>query len=105
MKKFLPLLLVLPLLVSGCASPTESRDDIRAQTACVLICKLQLNKNADISAGPCLSNEVIPDWVCDVAHKIRMPVDDRPENQCSAFGKTASHFVEVDLNCDVIRVV
>ncbi len=58
----------------------------------------------DFEVGPCLSNEIAPDWVCDVAHSPRQAVDNNPANQCLAFreGK-ASHFVEVDGNCNLIR--
>jgi len=58
----------------------------------------------DLSAGPCLSNEAVPDWVADIAHNPRQAVDDLPENQCSAFREgMASHFVELDLDGNLIR--
>lgn len=58
----------------------------------------------DLSNGPCLSNEVVPDWVADIAHDPRQAVDDLPENQCSAYreGK-AHHFVELDPAGSLIR--
>jgi hypothetical protein len=59
----------------------------------------------DISAGPCLANNLMPDWVADIAHNPRQPVDDKPENQCSAFREgLAHHFVELDLNGNVINI-
>ena len=58
----------------------------------------------DLSNGPCLSNEVIPDWVADIAHDPRQAVDDLPENQCSAHREgQAHHFVELDEQGNVIR--
>jgi len=59
----------------------------------------------DLSNGPCLSNDLIPDWVADIAHNPRQAVDNQPENQCSAFreGK-AHHFVELDEDGNVIKV-
>ena len=58
----------------------------------------------DLSDGPCLSNEVIPDWVADIAHDPRQEVDDLPQNQCSAYRDgTAHHFVELDPEGNVIR--
>ena len=75
-----------------------------AVSKCVQLCEQAREKNVDLSNGPCLSNNVAPGWVCDVAHWPRLPVDNNPENQCPAFGKTAFHFVEVDENCNVIRV-
>lgn len=59
----------------------------------------------DMSDGPCLTNELIPGWVVDVAHDPRQPIDNQPENQCSAFrqGK-AEHFIELDTNGNLIRI-
>ena len=59
---------------------------------------------ADLSNGPCLSNNLMSDWVADIAHNPRTEVDDQPENQCSAYreGK-AHHFVELDTNGQFIR--
>lgn len=58
----------------------------------------------DMSAGPCLSNEIIPGWVADVAHSPRQPIDNQPENQCQAYreGK-AKHFVELDPEGNLIK--
>ncbi len=83
----------------------------QAVDSCILLCKLAKSDRVPLSTGPCLSDMYadkwsVPDWVCDVAHAPRLPVDNLPENQCSTFreGK-AHHFVEVDENCQVIRVV
>lgn len=73
---------------------------------CQELCQQQLTSNGqDFNRGPCLSNEITPDWVCDVAHSPRQSVDNDPANQCSAFRQgQAHHFVEVDGNCNVITV-
>jgi hypothetical protein len=105
MKKILPVIAIaLAVLASGCTQSAET-DSVKARTACVLLCKLELQKGADLNSGPCLSNDVIEDgeWVCDVAHDPRLPVDNQPENQCPAYGP-GKHFVEVDEQCNVIRV-
>jgi len=66
--------------------------------------RIQFQMEADLSAGPCLSNNVIPDWVADIAHSPRQEVDDKPENQCSAYREgTAHHFVELDAEGNLIR--
>lgn len=59
----------------------------------------------DFSSGPCLSNALLPGWVLDIAHNPRLPMDDLPDNQCSAFkeGK-AKHFIELDPNGKLIKV-
>lgn len=60
----------------------------------------------DLSAGPCISESLsgLPDWVADVAHDPRLPVDDEPANQCSRYRDgQAHHFVELDESGTVIR--
>lgn len=61
-------------------------------------------RGEDLSNGPCLSNALMPNWVADLAHNPRLPIDDLPENQCSGYleGK-AQHFVELDLDGNLIR--
>lgn len=76
-----------------------------AVSLCVTKCQKSLIEGVDAAKGPCLSNEIQTDWVCDMVHRPRQAVDDLPENQCSAYreGK-AKHFVEVDPNCEVIKI-
>lgn len=59
----------------------------------------------DLSDGLCLTNDLLPDWVADIVHNPRQKIDDLPQNQCQAFiiGR-AKHFVELDLEGNVIRV-
>lgn len=95
------LLIASVILVSGCTQSID-RDKIRAETACILFCKQALAKGP-LNEGPCISDDFLENWVCDVAHSPRQPVDDDPANQCPAFGKTAHRFVEVDPNCNLIR--
>ncbi len=78
-------------------------EPLRPRDVCQELCRERLDSGADLSDGPCLSNNVAPDWVCDVAHDPRQEVDDNPENQCSAYGETAAHFVEVSPTCKYIR--
>lgn len=39
----------------------------------------------DFETGPCLSNDLLPDWVVDIAHNPRQELDNLPENQCAAY--------------------
>jgi len=73
-------------------------------TRCINECKSRKD-NEDFGNGPCLSNEIAPEWVCDIAHAPREEIDNKPENQCSFYreGK-AHHFVELDINCSIIKV-
>ncbi len=50
----------------------------------------------DLSNGPCLG-KVADDWVADIVHNPRQPIDDKPENQCEDYRKgNAHHFIELD---------
>ena len=54
------------------------------------------------ASGPCLSNG--KDWVVDVVHNPRQPVDDDPTYQCASFvSGVAKHFVELDVDGNLVR--
>jgi hypothetical protein len=60
----------------------------------------------DLSAGPCISESLptLPDWVADIAHDPRQPVDDVPANQCARYrAGEAHHFVELAPDGKLIR--
>ena len=81
----------------------------RAVFRCMFLCKAADNQGLVLDDGPCLSSGDdtwdIEDWVCDVAHNPREPVDDLPENQCPEYMDTANHFVEVNPNCIFLRAL
>ncbi|MBU0707330.1 hypothetical protein KKG41_03085 [Patescibacteria group bacterium] len=75
----------------------------RAIDSCQSECR-QRRVVDDYSNGPCLSNSVQPDWVCDIAHKPREEIDNEPQNQCTDYIQDkAHHFVELDTSCNLIR--
>jgi hypothetical protein len=106
------LLVVVPALFacggqSGAGSSPATAvvsDRDRAIAAAEQLYAQQKAQGVDFSQGPCLSDEVIPDWAADVAHNPRQPVDDQPQNQCASYraGKT-HHFVELDPEGNLIR--
>lgn len=103
MRKFV-CLLILIVLFSGCTQTTDVEQS--ATDLCIQECQSVLNKGQDLSNGPCLSNEIVKGWVCDITHSPRQDIDNKPENQCSAYREgIAKHFVEVDTNCKLIRAV
>ena len=56
--------------------------------------------------GPCISESLpgLADWVADIAHSPRLPLDDQPQNQCQRYrAGQAHHFVELDENGTLIR--
>lgn len=67
------------------------------------IYKLKKESKEDLSFGPCLSDALMPNWVVDIVHSPRQPVDDLPENQCPSFREgRAKHFVELDIDGNLI---
>lgn len=104
MEKAILLLSLVAVLAPGCTSPPADNPALSPKEACIQLCLVN-KANMDLSSGPCLSNEISPGWVCDVAHSPRASVDNLAENQCPAFGKTAGRFVEVDPECRFIREV
>ena len=101
------------IFAAGCISGnsnnganTYDEGSLLRSDSCVELCLQKANEGQNLSSGPCLTNEIAPDLVCDVAHNPREAIDDLPENQCSAYRNgTAHHFVEVDENCNLIRAI
>ncbi len=59
----------------------------------------------DFSDGPCLTNDLMKGWVADLVHNPRIMMDDLAQNQCQAYLEgRASHFVELDLAGNLVRV-
>ena len=58
----------------------------------------------DFSSGPCLGR-ADNDWVVDIVHNPREPIDDKPQNQCADFREgRAHHFIELDPDGNLIAV-
>lgn len=78
-------------------------DDIVEQAK--LLYRQKQIEGMNFSSGPCLSDDVEEGWVVDVVHDPRQSIDNRSENQCLDYesGK-AKHFVELDLEGEVVRV-
>lgn len=67
--------------------------------------KSMVISGVDMSQGPCLTNDLMQDWVVDIVHSPREGIDDLPENQCQAYIEgRAEHFVEMDTNGNLVRV-
>lgn len=109
------ILLMILIFATGCQPiddlqifiSNESKVASEKQSAkikCMELCQDEISNEKDLSSGPCLSEEIIQGWVCDIAHNPRQEVDNKSDNQCQNFisGK-ASHFVELDGNCNLIK--
>jgi len=85
-------------------TPRVKTDTERATEEAKKVFAQMKTAGIDMSGGPCLSNEIIPDWVADVAHWPRQEVDNDPVNQCPAYRQgRAHHFVELDQEGNFIR--
>jgi len=67
----------------------------------------EIKKSAgdDFRDAPCLSNNLMDNWVADIVHSPRASADNLAGNQCPAYlsGK-AEHFVELDIYGNIVRV-
>jgi hypothetical protein len=104
-----PLLLALSaiVLVVGCGggSPSQDTRDRAVNEAMQAYHEAKQN-GTDLSRGPCIAEQLpnLPDWVADIAHEPRQPVDDQAANQCQRFRDgEAHHFVELDPSGRLIR--
>lgn len=76
-----------------------------AIAAAISLYSSRIKEGMNMSKGPCLSNDLVPDWVVDIVHAPREVIDDFPENQCQAYLEgRAHHFVELDTNGNLVRV-
>lgn len=94
-----------PNLVETSYKPGIYGDIDKAVNQAEVVYQQAKSLGTDFSSGPCLSNALLPDWVLDIAHNPRLPVDDLSDNQCPALkeGK-ANHFVELDPSGKLIKV-
>lgn len=97
-------ILTLALNNNSAKSPSKNEIDTAINQAKYLYRQKKMT-GEDFSNGPCLSNALMPNWVLDIAHNPRQSIDDSLENQCPAYREgRAQHFVELDLEGNVIRV-
>jgi hypothetical protein len=70
--------------------------------------KIYLEKKqvgVDFSSGPCLAEDLVGEYVVDLAHNPREAIDSLPENQCLSYSQGAiNHFIELDLEGNLIRI-
>src|SRR4030043_1448798 len=93
---------------------TQSGQQSLAPQAALEVCMnscihtLEAGDSASLQNGPCLLDpiNVQPEWVCDIAHSPRLPIDNLPENQCSFYRSgNSTHFIELTPECVLIRAV
>ena len=107
MTRIAGLLLVSLVAAAGCGQAEDAGEEGVEATA-IAAAKAAYQKarleGRDLSSGPCIADPLIPNWVADVAHDPRQPVDDEPANQCASYRSGESeHVVELDPDGNVIR--
>lgn len=79
----------------------------KAKQLCQQMC-LDYNNVVDYSVGPCLSDLFgfkLDDWSCDLVNNPRIEIDNKKGNKCTAYENgVTKHFVEMDLNCNFVRL-
>lgn len=77
----------------------------RAVAQALVLYAVKKRQGIDFDSGPCLTNDLLPNWVADLVHRPRQSIDDLPENQCQAYLEgRARHFVELDLEGSLVRI-
>ena len=93
--------------VAACGSSSGgSGDTARAIKEAKAAYAQAVKRGEDLSRGPCIAERLsgLDDWVADVAHDPRLPVDDVAANQCARFRDgEAHHFVELTPSGKLIR--
>ena len=105
MKRVLPAA-VACMAILGCGGGDGDQDRDRAVNEAVDAYHEAKARGVDLTRGPCIAEHLpgLPDWVADVAHDPRQPVDDDPAYQCSRYREQeAHHFVELDPSGKLIR--
>jgi hypothetical protein len=98
----------LLLLAAGCGDEASPGERERAIDLAEQTYEASDGSPEELADGPCLAERIegagVEDWVVDIAHEPREPVDDEPENQCARYNDgDASHFVELTPEGEVIR--
>lgn len=104
------LIVVAILLISTRSTITNTnKTNSNKQLAisrCISICYSKLDAGVNLNNGPCISNNVVNDWVCDIAHNPREEIDNKSNNECSDYlNNSKHHFVELTTNCKLIRAI
>jgi hypothetical protein len=93
-------------LAAGCGGGVSESEKDRAVAAAEKAYATAKAQGKDLFTGPCIAERLpgLPEWVADVAHDPRQPVDDQATNQCARYRDAeASHFVELDPAGKLIR--
>jgi len=93
---------ILNLIFNKPSSFIDYKDS--AIKECIKECNKAIVVGTILTDGPCLSEEIVEGWACDVAHKPNIDlIDNNPNNQCKLYNKkNIPHLVTVTQNCTLI---
>jgi len=106
MRRLPPLALLAAAFLTGCGGGASQSDQDRAVAEAKQAYDDAKSNGTSFSRGPCIAERLpgLSDWVADIAHDPREPVDDQPANQCERYAAgQAHHFVELDPSGNLIR--
>lgn len=80
----------------------ENKD--QAIKECIKECNKAIALGKNLVDGPCLSQEIVKGWACDIVNKPKIDIiDNNPKNQCESYNKNqVKHIVYVTQNCTLI---
>ncbi len=66
---------------------------------CISLCQEVRKFDRMDSEGPCLDDNIVPNWGCDVVHTPRVAlIDDANRNRCHGH----KHLVEISFSCELV---
>ncbi|MFA6023059.1 MAG: hypothetical protein WC781_03150 [Candidatus Pacearchaeota archaeon] len=87
-------------------NPSETPDEIKEQQQAIINAFALYNnqKNSTQFYSQCLGN--VGNYAVDIAHRPRIAEDNLKENQCENYlSEKVNHFIELDLDGNLIRIV
>jgi hypothetical protein len=97
---------LVALFIPACGSSSSGTETKAAIAAARKAYAKAKASGERLAAGPCIAERLpaLGDWVVDIAHDPRQPVDNRPANECRRFrAGEAHHFVELTPGGKLIR--
>ena len=71
---------------------------------CIKSCQTEVSKGIILSEGPCLSQEIVEGWACDIINQPKIDlIDNNPRNQCESYiKKDVKNIVYVSQKCTLV---
>jgi hypothetical protein len=97
---FIGFALIIRFFIIGVDHTIDNKD--LAIQKCKELCIIKSAHEPISIEGPCLSNEIVSGWSCDVVSNPRLSMyDNKKENMC----EKNKHIVEITKECKLIRAI